>query len=1061
MLRLPNGALVLAATDLTNHLACGHLTQQRVAIARGERGKPRPADDPHADLIRDRGEAHEREQLERLSAACGGHVNLSGGGVPFTRKALESAARATAEAMRDGVPLIYQAQLFDGVWQGRADFLRRVPVSSDLGAHSYEVLDTKLARQVKPHVVHQLSLYNRLLAAVQGFEASVAHLVLGDGSVVAVDLRRYAALHRYVVGQLERIVTESARATYPEPVAHCGICALAAECRGRLIADDHLSLVAGARRDHRERLVDLGLSTVWALAEAPETIDPGLLGADRFELLRHQAALQVASRTSGLPTHRHLPPARAAGYALLPAPSPGDVFFDLEGDPYVGDGDLEYLWGWWTAQSGYEWAWAHDRDGERAALEHFIDRVGELRARHCELHVFHYAAHELSKLRSLSVHYATREDEVDELLRGDVLVDLYSVVRRGLQVGEESYSLKKLERHHGFTRLEHRIREGGGSIAAYETWLETGENELLEAIRAYNEEDCRSTLSLRDWLLDEMRPEAEAQLRVDFDDYREPEPEEMHGPPPWMPDVRVLVDRLIAGLPADGEDDTTAQAERRLLAHLLLYHHREAKPAWWRYFDLRDKATADLIDDRDALAGLVRDESRPPTPHKRSFDYTFTFPPQEFRLDVGDAEDPTTLEAFNVVHVDEDHVILRRGRSKPPPAPVALVAGAPINVRVLREATVELAHSVLADDGRFAAARAVLRREPPRLASGRMREDTDALVSATLGLDHSVLPVQGPPGTGKTFRGARMILAALAARRRVGITAPSHAAIHNLLREVEECAVQQRRTFTAIYKGDDYDSPHGLIEETGDNADVTDVHQLVAGTAWLFARPEHREAFDLLFIDEAGQYALANAAAGALAAANLVPLGDPQQLPHVTRADHPDASGASVLEHLLAGASTIADDRGVLLTENLAHAPRRLCVRLRAKLRLAPALALGVRFAPDPSTQRGTHRRRPTHAGGRARRPQPVKPRGGPRDGRRLSRPPRRRDGQRGRRHDPPARGRRHPGRRPLQPRRALHPRPRPRGRARRDRRPLPRPAGPGRPLRADLLHRRGHPPRH
>jgi RecA/RadA recombinase len=82
----------------------------------------------------------------------------------------------------------------------------------------------------------------------------------------------------------------------------------------------------------------------------------------------------------------------------------------------------------------------------------------------------------------------------------------------------------------------------------------------------------------------------------------------------------------------------------------------------------------------------------------------------------------------------------------------------------------------------------LLRREPPRLASGRLGEDIAALVSATLGLDRSVLPVQGPPGTGKTFRGARMIVAALAAGRRVGITAPSHAAIHNLLHDVERYA---------------------------------------------------------------------------------------------------------------------------------------------------------------------------------------------------------------------------------------------------------------------------------
>jgi uncharacterized protein len=915
MLSLANGSLVLAATDLTNHLACAHLTQQRLAIARGERAKPRPADDPHAELVRDRGEAHERAVLERLSAECGGHADLSSETYAFTLEALTVAAEDTVAAMRAGAPLIYQAHLFDGHWQGRPDLLRRIAVPSLLGDHAYEVLDTKLARQVKPHVVHQLCLYNRLLGLVQGFDPGQAHLVLGDGSTVAIDLRRYAALHRHVVRQLERTVAEPATETYPEPVSHCAICPLADECRATLVADDHLSLVAGARRDYRERLVEIGLPTVLALAEAPETTAARPLAAERFELLHHQAALQVSSRTSGLPVHRHLAPTRAAGYALLPAPSPGDVFFDLEGDPYVGDAGIEYLWGWWTAGSGYECGWAHDPDAEKAVFERFVDRIAELRAQYPDMHVFHYAPHERSKLRSLSITYATREDEVDQLLRDEVLVDLYAVVRQGLQVGEESYSLKKLERHHGFMRLEKRVREGGGSIVAYETWLETRDEELLEAIRAYNEEDCRSTLSLRDWLLGDMLPEAEGEFGVDFADLREPEPEERHGPPEWMPDVLALIDRLMIGLPAHGEDDTRADAERRLLAHLLLYHHREAKPAWWRYFDLRGMPVADLIDDRDALAGLVRDESCPPVPYKNSLDYTFTFPPQEFRLDVGDAQDPTTGEGHKIVAIDDDCVVLRRGATRPAPAPPALIGGSPINVRVLREALMELAESLLADDGRFVAPRAILRRDPPRLGSGRLGEDVDALVSATLGLDHSVLPVQGPPGTGKTFRGARMILAALDAGQRVGITAPSHAAIHNLLHEVEECAHQDGKTFVGVYKGAGYESAHGFVEETDSNDAVGAEHQLVAGTAWLFARPEHRASFDLVFVDEAGQFALANAAAVSLAAANVVLLGDPQQLPQVNQADHPGGSGASVLEHLLAGASTVTPAQGVLLTE--------------------------------------------------------------------------------------------------------------------------------------------------
>ncbi len=441
MLRLDHGALVLAASDLNSYLVCPHLTQQRLAIARRERARPRPVDDPHAELIRERGDEYEADLCDRLRAQYGGLIDLTRAEPAFTRSELGAAAADTCEAMRSGAPLIYQAQFFDGRWQGRTDFLRRVEAPSALGDWSYEVLDAKLARHVKPQFVHQLSVYSLLLGLVQGVEPDMAYALLGDGCEVPVELGRYAALHRYVVAQLERLVAEPGVDTYPEPVAHCGICALAEECQARLVREDHLSLVANIRRDQRDRLVSLELPTVAALAAAPESTDARPMPPERFSLLHHQAALQVASRTSGQPVHRHLEPLRAAGYARLPDPSPGDVFFDLEGDPYIGDGGIEYLWGWWTQTAGYECVWAHDADAEKAAFEAFVDRVFELRAEHPGMRVCHYAPHEASKLRTLSVQYATREDQVDELLRAHVLVDLYAVVRQAMQVGEPSYSL--------------------------------------------------------------------------------------------------------------------------------------------------------------------------------------------------------------------------------------------------------------------------------------------------------------------------------------------------------------------------------------------------------------------------------------------------------------------------------------------------------------------------------------------------------------------------------------------------------------------------------------------
>lgn len=155
--------------------------------------------------------------------------------------------------------------------------------------------------------------------------------------------------------------------------------------------------------------------------------------------------------------------------------------------------------------------------------------------------------------------------------------------------------------------------------------------------------------------------------------------------------------------------------------------------------------------------------------------------------------------------------------------------------------------------------------------------------------------------------------------RRVGVAANSHAAIHNLLAEVERHA-SPGEAWTGLKRysndGSRYESEKGLIESSKEMADVTGGgHGLVAGTAWLFCREELDGMFEYLFIDEAGQISLADALAMGTCARNVVLLGDPQQLAQVGQAIHPPGAGASVLEHLLGDATTIPPDRGLFIDE--------------------------------------------------------------------------------------------------------------------------------------------------
>jgi predicted RecB family nuclease len=948
-MKIDAGQAVFSPSDLNHFLECEHLIQ--LELRRGD--SPKTERDAHAELLAQKGLDHEAAWLQRFRDEGRRIVTIGRDPQRPGERDWDRDAADTVAAMRDGADVIYQGVFVRSVgvqpdaipWRGIADFVVRTP------SGTYEAWDTKLARSSKPYFVLQLCFYTEQIGRIQGVDPEHMHIVLGTGETNVFRYDDFAAYYRAVRRRFLQ-ATRAGLPTYPYPVAHCALCHYQRDCQDQWDTADHLSQLAGITREQVERLNAAGVTTVTELGKVGPALSDGpgriRIGAATLDRLQHQARLQSHHRQSGTHTYELLPVDERTGFRLLPQPSEGDIFFDMEGDPYFEPAaGLEYLFGAVTrlrqvsGEAGppvFTCFQALTRDEEKRAFEQFIDWVHARLTQWPDLHVYHYAAYEITALKRLMSTYATREDELDDLLRREVFVDLYQVVRQSLRISHNSYSIKKVRTF--FMRDAGKgpgrrspgeggsVTDGGDSIVQFERFRQTGDPSLLQAIIDYNREDCVSTVELRDWLLGRR---AEVASDLPWKTTKEPETTEKRE----AEDAKTR--ERIDALSRVGAAVWTRQ-DSELLAHLLNYHRREAKSEWWAFFARQKKGLDELLDDTQAISWLAEVPGASPVPEKQSLVYTLGFPDQEFKLAAGaKVIDPFTGKApgdLESVNATELRLRLKRGKKRAGERlPAAVCAGSPIDDAVQRAAVGRVADAVIAGEPTYGAVRALLARARPNVL------DVHAL-------DHSYLFIQGPPGSGKTWTGARLIVSLLASGKRVGVAANSHKAINNLLEEVERVAVAEGVHFQGLKKGSGDDAFGGrLIRDTSDNAEIESSFataqaaqgvvaaasarqavQLIAGTAWLFSRDAMDQSLDYLFIDEAGQVSLADTVAMGTAARNLVLLGDPQQLPQVRQGIHPAGSGVSVLEHLLAPSeshrsdgstpsNTVADDRGVFLAQ--------------------------------------------------------------------------------------------------------------------------------------------------
>ncbi|WP_234790384.1 TM0106 family RecB-like putative nuclease [Mycolicibacterium mucogenicum] len=899
--------MFLSPTDLAAAARCEYALLRRFDGLLGW-GPKAVVDDDLLARTAELGDAHEQRHLEQLREASGDNVTMIGRPRPYTVAGLIGAAEATRAAVDRRAPVIYQAAMFDGRFLGFADFLI-------LEDGRYRLRDTKLARSVKVEALLQLAAYADALAQAGVPVAPEVDLVLGDGTIASYPVAELLPVYLPRRAALQRLLDEhragEAPVSWETPTLRA--CHQCEDCEVEVRERDDLLLVAGMRVSQRARLLDAGITTMHQLAEHSGAV-PGLSSRIVANLVG-QARLQVAPPIDDKPQFEVIDAQPLTG---LPEPDRGDLFFDYEGDPLWTengrDWGLEYLWGTLTATGEFHPIWAHDRASERKALVDFLALVRRQRKRYPNMHIYHYAAYEKSTLLRLSGRYGVGEAEVDELLRSGVLVDLLPLVRKSIRVGTESYSIKYLEPlYMGGELRVGEVTKATDSITQYARYTEleaAGEHEeaatVLKEIEDYNHYDCRSALA---------------------DD---------------------ATQRALAKYAGDG---TAARSDKQqavaMIAAARGYHQREEKPFWWEHFDRINNPVDEWADCTDVFVAtttphIAVDWNTPPKARKpqrqvllRGEIAAGSVPPgaEVFALyeppsppGLSDDPDMRASGTAKVLDCNEDGtevlIMHRTGKDGDqfPQLPFALTPGPPPNTKPLRNSIETTAADVAAGLPSLppdAALDILLRSAPRTVSTGALPRTGDAardIVAALRDLDSSYLAVHGPPGTGKTYTASKVI-ADLVSRDhwRIGVVAQSHAVVENVLSSVVKAGVDGRAVGK---KRAPEDAPFTDVPDNQYARFIEDSNGcVIGGTAWDFANDGRvpRGCLDLLVIEEAGQFSLANTIAVAPAARNLLLLGDPQQLPQVSQGTHPEPVDESALSWLVEGSHTLPAERGYFL----------------------------------------------------------------------------------------------------------------------------------------------------
>ncbi|TAF10976.1 MAG: TM0106 family RecB-like putative nuclease [Nostocales cyanobacterium] len=408
----------------------------------------------------------------------------------------EAGAAATIELMQQGVDVIRRGVLLATYDKytllSRPDLLVKQPGTSNLGDWFYVPVDIQLGKRPKQEYQVVAAFHAEILGVLQEVTLAEAWLILRNrDSTYVVDLNKWTPQMLNILAEYIQMIESKVPPEVFIARQKCNLCHWYNHCYAIAKSQQHLSLLPGITPIRYTQLQALSTNTLEALANTSLSTLENLIGFDT------EVASKLIVQAQSVLTKKPLVLPYTLPLENLIFTAPIELYFDIEAQP---DLNLNYLLGVLVVdrQANTEQFYsflAETPDQEELIWQQFLDLVWQ----YPQAPIYHFCAYEVDTVKKLGRLYRTPYSSISPLLTR--FIDIYEQLTQSVALPIESYALKAIARWLGF---EWRDREASGAkcIYWYDQWLETGDRTLLELIQRYNEDDCRATHQVKDWLVD-------------------------------------------------------------------------------------------------------------------------------------------------------------------------------------------------------------------------------------------------------------------------------------------------------------------------------------------------------------------------------------------------------------------------------------------------------------------------------------------------------------------------------------------------------------------------------